>query len=669
MTPVDDQSRPACRVVRAPMIARLSALLLACLAVARGNPFFAMDTGIRGEPAEVARTLHDLGYDGMGGSGLSAKAPRVALEKKGLRLWTVYQTLKFEPGKPALTPELRALIGELEGHDATLWIAISEVAGAHDETAVAALREIAESAAAAGVKVSLYPHAGFWLERFEHAARIAVAVNRKNTGITFNLCHWLKVEGDADPLPSIAKEVARLQFVTVNGTESGDTRAMGWDRLIQPLGQGTYDVAAFLRRLQEEVKWRGPVGLQAFGIPGDSQENLRRSMAAWREMNGLLDGKVLCGYQGWFRCEGDGADNGWHHYAVNGKFEPGHTHIEMWPDMTEAGRGERHATPFRHADGSVAEVFSSVHGDTVRRHFRWMREHGIDGVFLQRFATSARDPRFRGPMDRVLGHSRDSAKAEGRRWALMYDLSGLKPADFPSLIEDWKRVRPTLKMEETAYLHHRRKPLIALWGLGFNDRDPALAEWEMLIRHFKSDGCALMLGVPCYWRTLDRDAVPDAKLHELITMADIVSPWSVGRFGTPQDAAARVKPLLEPDLAWCRVRGLDYLPVAFPGFSWQNLEKSRGREAKFDAIPRLGGRFLWSQAVASRQAGSRALYVAMFDEMDEATAIFKTTQDPPVGASRFLAEPGLPSDHYLWLTGEIGQMLRGEIPSDGMPER
>jgi hypothetical protein len=385
-------------------------------------------------------------------------------------------------------------------------------------------------------------------------------------------------------------------------------------------------------------------------------------MSAWREMNGLLDGKIWCGYQGWFRCGNDGSNSGWHHYAVNDKFEPGHSAIETWPEMSELGPDERHATAFRHADGSVAEVFSSVHPDTTRRHFRWMREHGIDGAFLQRFASNTRDPGSRKAMDQVLTHVRDSAKAEGRKWALMYDLTGLRTADFPRVMEDWRNLKTG---SDPAYLHHRRKPLISLWGLGFNDRPPSLAEWEKLIRFFKAEGFSVMLGVPCYWRTLDRDTIHDAKLHELIALADIVSPWTVGRFGTPEDAEARRKPLLEPDLAWCRERGLDYFPVIFPGFSWQNLEKSRGRVAKFDAIPRLGGKFLWSQAVAARRSGAKSLYVAMFDEMDEATAIFKTSVNPPVGASRFIADPELKPDHYLWLTGEIGKMLRGEIPVTG----
>ena len=179
-----------------------------------------------------------------------------------------------------------------------------------------------------------------------------------------------------------------------------------------------------------------------------------------------------------------------------------------------------------------------------------------------------------------------------------------------------------------------------------------------------------MLGVPCYWRTFDRDTIDDPKPHEIISMADIVSPWAVGRFGTPEDAARRVDALLKPDLAWCRGRNLDYLPVAFPGFSWHNLMKSRKQEAKMGSIPRLGGKFLWSQAIAARQAGNRSLYVAMFDEIDEGTAIFKTSQNPPVGEVPFLADPSTKSDHFLWLTGEIGKMLRGSRPATiEMPAR
>ena len=56
------------------------------------------------------------------------------------------------------------------------------------------------------------------------------------------------------------------------------------------------------------------------------------------------------------------------------------------------------------------------------------------------------------------------------------------------------------------------------------------------------------------------------------------------------------------------------------------------------------------------------LYVAMFDEVDEGTAIFKCTDDPPTGnGGVFLSNGGLPSDFYLQLTGQAGKLIRDEI--------
>ncbi len=391
-----------------------------------------------------------------------------------------------------------------------------------------------------------------------------------------------------------------------------------------------------------------------------------------------LTGKIVCGYQGWFRCEGDGSDNGWHHYGGRDGFSPGNAGIEMWPDVREIPAKDRIATSFKFADGTPAEVFSSVKASVVDLHFKWMQEYGIDGAMVQRFATSTRDARYREPMNQVLDNCRTAAKAHGRGWALMYDLSGMKAGQMETVIDDWKNLIrdgrvPHGKMDRSYFQHHGR-PLVALWGLGFHDRDPMLDDWERLIEFLQHNpefgGCSIMLGVPYHWRTGRQDAISDPKLQQIIATADIVSPWAVGRIGTPQDAAQRVESTLKPDLARCAEMKNDYLPVIFPGFSWQNLKQSRGESAKFNAIPRLGGKFLWNQALAARRAGATMLYVAMFDEMDEGTAIFKTNQQPPVGENSFLAEPDLPSDHYLWLTGRIGQMLRGELPAiEEMPVR
>ena len=55
------------------------------------------------------------------------------------------------------------------------------------------------------------------------------------------------------------------------------------------------------------------------------------------------------------------------------------------------------------------------------------------------------------------------------------------------------------------------------------------------------------------------------------------------------------------------------------------------------------------------------VYVAMFDEVDEGTAIFKVTNTPPTQA-QFDGHDGLPSDWYLRLVGEGARMYRGETP-------
>ena len=392
-----------------------------------------------------------------------------------------------------------------------------------------------------------------------------------------------------------------------------------------------------------------------------------------------LQGKVMCGYQGWFRTPTDGNNNGWHHYANGKTFEPGTCSIELWPDVRELPATNRVATPFKHPDGTAAEVYNSTDKAAIDLHFAWMKEYGIDGVFLQRFATTARDPRFRGPMDKVLVNVRSAAQSTAREWALMYDLTGLKPGQIDTVINDWKKLRQEMEVadtkKDTAYLKHRGKPLVALWGLGFNDREPMLEDWQKLITFLKDDpqfgGCSIMIGVPTYFRTLNRDAIKDPKLLEVIATADVVSPWMVGRQNAPKRIEAFAKETMSADIAWCKEKKLDYLPVAFPGFSWHNLSKRRGKEAPLNAIPRLGGQFLWSQVRSYREAGADMLYIAMFDELDEGTAIYKVRQDPPATPEApFVAEPEVPGDHYLWLTGEAGRVFRGELkPTEALPLR
>jgi hypothetical protein len=371
-----------------------------------------------------------------------------------------------------------------------------------------------------------------------------------------------------------------------------------------------------------------------------------------------LGGRTVCGYQGWFACPGDGSERGWVHWARGEAMAPGRASVDLWPDVSGLAPEDRFDTGFRHPDGRVAQVFSSHRATTVDVHFRWMREHGIDGVFVQRFANGLRDPKVKRFNDTVFAHCRAAARAHGRVLAVMYDLSGLKSGDLRRVSADWREIRGSAA--DPGYLHHAGRPLVAVWGVGFADgRAYDLAECRALVDELKAEQASVLLGVPAYWRSGRRDALPDPALPELCARADVLSPWTVGRYRDDATLAAYAG-VLTGDVAWCRARGIAYLPVVFPGFSWHNLKGDPP-----DAIPRRGGRFLWSQFAGLREAGLDAAYVAMFDEVDEATAILPCVSDPPAQeGSRFIGCEGLPGDHYLWLTGQARRLLRGEREPD-----
>lgn len=385
------------------------------------------------------------------------------------------------------------------------------------------------------------------------------------------------------------------------------------------------------------------------------------------------EGRIMCGYQGWFRAEGDGSGRGWVHYGGRGKFDPDNCTVDVWPDVSEYKK--TYPTSFKLEDGSPARVFSSWDESTVDLHFRWMREYGIDGVFMQRFFDVTRTEKSRADGRVILGHALKAAQKHERAIAVMYDLSGLKPGeDCASLIQDWKELVDELKLTSQglnqSYLYHRGKPLVTIWGIGFPDRpyDIRNIGLERLLDFLKNDpeygGCSVMLGVPNYFRDLRADTKPDPYLHEIMARADVIMPWMVGRFSaTLYGEMNRYAAQVTADQAWCAARKLDYVPCVYPGFSWHNLTKGRDPH---DAIPRLKGRFYWGLMTTAIESGAKMLYVAMFDEIDEATAIFKCTNQPPTNQppAKFLTYEGLPSDHYLWLTGQAGRILRGEVAAD-----
>ena len=256
------------------------------------NPFFAMDNIARGGPGVAPAMLKELGYDGFGGR-VPDETMLPAIKARGLKFFNGYHVLDLNPAQPAPNDALRRWLTAMRGQDVALWLAINKVARADgtlypisspeaDAYVLTQLRAIADVAQANGIRVALYPHTAFWLARVDDAQRIADQLNRPDVGVTFNLCHWLKVEGaERDPVPVLRATLPRLMFVSISGADTGDTKAMGWDRLIQPLDAGTYDLADFMSKLRA-VGYTGPVGFQGYNIKLEPREALARSIAAWR---------------------------------------------------------------------------------------------------------------------------------------------------------------------------------------------------------------------------------------------------------------------------------------------------------------------------------------------------------------------------------------------------
>lgn len=372
------------------------------------------------------------------------------------------------------------------------------------------------------------------------------------------------------------------------------------------------------------------------------------------------EGLVMAGYQGWFNTPADGAGRGWHHYGGKEGFKPGSASVDLWPDTSEYP--VLYKTEFQYADGTPAYTFSSYDASTVDVHFRWMKEYGIDGVFMQRFIVEIKNPKGKNHFDKVLQSAMASSQLHERAISIMYDLSGMSQGDEEILLKDIDELEKRYNWKETTanhtFLYHNKKPLIAIWGIGFNDnRKYGLNEARKIIEGLKKRGYSILIGVPTYWRELKSDTEPNEGLHKLIRQCDIVLPWLVGRYD--EAGYETYKHNIKKDMEWCANNQLDYVPLCYPGFSWKNM---KGNDSFY--VARNAGSFLWKQYYSAIQYGAGMLYVAMFDEIDEGTAIFKCARkdQTPKGAGSVFEgiEPHLPTDYYLWLTGEAGRMLRKE---------
>ena len=272
----------------------ISLFCLANVASTAPNPFCVFDNGLQGTNLTTIDAQLDLvkeiGFDGLTWRTDSPARIRQVLEgakQRGLKVCAIYANLDLKDGKLVYDPRIKEILPLCRGTDTMLWPNLtskqfknSDPAGG--DIAMAGLRELADLGATNGVRIAIYPHVGMWVHRVEDALRIVKKADRKNVGLTFNLCHAL-MDGAEDRIPTLLEEVApHLFIVTINGADSHPPKR-DWPHLIQPLGQGSYDVGIVLKKLQT-VGFKGPIALQYYNLKGEPEANLAHSMNAWRDL-------------------------------------------------------------------------------------------------------------------------------------------------------------------------------------------------------------------------------------------------------------------------------------------------------------------------------------------------------------------------------------------------
>jgi len=381
-------------------------------------------------------------------------------------------------------------------------------------------------------------------------------------------------------------------------------------------------------------------------------------------------GKSYVGYQAWFNTPNDGTGRGWFHWGSTNPLQPSQMVFEMMPYTAEYPADSLQDSGFTLGNGSPAKFFSGYNQGVINTHFRWMSEYKIDGAFLNWFIVDGYDYRLA-----IAKRVKAAAEAYGREFSIMFDFSGTKASHLspacntgPQLVEciktAWIGAVNAGIVSSSQYMRVNGLPLLSIWGFGYDHNDNMTAQDTInLLDWFHNSAPAqyratIMGGVASYWRT---KGGPDAgQWQSAFAQFDILSPWAVAQTQDQNSITNYMRDTVTPDLQMVSQRNQKYLPVIFPGFSWYNLFKDKPK----NQIPRQGGQFIWSQARALNQLGIQSFYTAMFDEVDEGTAIMKTAGSASEAPQEFytltLDADGrsYPNDWYLQVSRAISDGLK-----------
>ena len=369
--------------------------------------------------------------------------------------------------------------------------------------------------------------------------------------------------------------------------------------------------------------------------------------------SGDIVGKITVGYQGWFNAVGDGSgiNPPWWHWTPD-RNTPTATNIgiKSWPEMGEYTK--TYATGYPNlGSGGAAKLYSDWDANTVDTQVKWMQDAGIDTIALQRFGD------FRGTGEArnvVAAHVRDAAQAHGRKFYIMYDISGWNTFQ-ADLKTDWTDhiVGELHLTDSAAYAKQDGKPVVCIWGLGYNDHPGTPQTTLEIINYFKNKGMYVIGGLGNDWRTADGSRWSQAGFLSVFDALDAISPWMVGVIGDNAGSDDNRKKYNEGDVTYLHGKGKHYQPCVMPG----DLQEHQ----------RHHGDYMWHQFYNMVQIGADGLYISMYDEYNEGNQIAKTAPTSasiPAGSSFVtLDEDGTKcsSDYYLRLTGDGGKMLKKQI--------
>ena len=237
---------------------------------------------------QQAVMLKELGYAGVGHIWLDKVEERIkTLDAAGLKLFQITMVVDVAPGKkPYDAKRFQEVCAAIKGRQVQFCLLVNGMKSSDpsvDPRAVEILREMSDQAKDSGAQLLLYPHQGSWIERIEDSIRVGDKVDRPNVGVMFNLCHWLRVDKSRDYKSLLKQAMPRLWAISLNGADELDEKP-GWAHYIQPLDKGSFDVGKLLKTLKE-LGYKGPIGLQCYGIGGDTREHLARSMTAWQKLS------------------------------------------------------------------------------------------------------------------------------------------------------------------------------------------------------------------------------------------------------------------------------------------------------------------------------------------------------------------------------------------------